>query len=164
VHGQGEGQGEGQGDGRGEQDREDPPPPASGQIHRPGAPLSRKEVHRWAAGAHLGGVLAWIPVAPIIPAAAIYAVYKDRSPYLKEQALEAINFQICVFLLWILASLIDKLPIIYGFTFLVWLFSAFFAMAGAVAALRGYHFRYPLSHRFLHQGNSRRWGGGPRSL
>jgi uncharacterized Tic20 family protein len=118
-------------------------------------------VRRWAAGAHLGGVLAWIPIVPLIPAASIYAVYKDRSPYLKEQALEALNFQICVFLLWILASLIDKLPIIHGFTFLVWLFSAFFALVGAVAALRGRDFRYPLSRPFLHAGNSHRWGGGP---
>ena len=99
---------------------------------------------------------------PLIPAGAIYAVYKDRSPYLKEQALEALNFQICVLLLWILASLIDRLPIIFGFTFLVWLFSAFFSIIGALAALRGRHFRYPLSHPFLHAGNSHLWGGGPR--
>ncbi len=136
-------------------------PSASGPPASPTLPLTRKEVHRWAAGAHLGRLLAWIQVVPLIPAGAIYAVYKDRSPYLREQALEALNFQICVLLLWILASLIDKLPIIYGFTFLVWLFSAFFAIIGALAALRGRHFSYPLSRQFLHAGNSHLWGGGP---
>lgn len=122
-----------------------PTPPAS-----PAGQLTPKEIHQWAAGAHAGGLLAWIPVVPLIPAIAIYAVYKDRSPYIKEQALEAINFQLCILLAWVAFNLIGKLPLLTDLTLLVWAFSALFAALAAVAALRGARFRYPLTHRFIH--------------
>lgn len=112
-------------------------------------PLSRKETNEWAAGAHAGGLLAWIPVAPLIPAVAIYAVYKDRSPYIREQAREAINFQICVLIAYVAATLIDALPLLDHFALLVAVVSAVFALIASVAALRGKDFAYPYSRRFF---------------
>ncbi len=132
-----------------------PPPENQSQPHPgpvtppPGAPLTKKEVNQWAAGAHAGGLLAWIPVVPLVPAIAIYAVYKDRSPYIREQALEAINFQICILIAHVAASLIDALPILDNFTLLVWAISAVFATIGAVAALRGDRYRYPFTRHFI---------------
>ena len=147
---------------RPEQDRPEPPPQTTWNPPSPPSPpsqphgsspspasLTQKETNQWAAGAHAGGLLAWIPVVPLIPAVAIYAVYRDRSSYIKEQALEAINFQICILIAYVPASLIDRLPVLGGFTTLVWAVSAVFGVIGAVAALRGDRYRYPFTRRFV---------------
>jgi len=121
------------------------PTPSDGP---PDVTLTRTQIRRWAAGAHLGGVLAWIPVAPAVPAIAVYAVYRDRIPYLREQTLEAINFQICVFVLWVALTCLDRIaPFLPDLTFLAWLYSTCFAVAAALAALAGRHFRYPFIRR-----------------
>jgi len=44
--------------------------------------------------AHLGGVLAWFPILPLLPALVIYAMYARRSDFIRDQAREAINFQL----------------------------------------------------------------------
>lgn len=118
-------------------------------VEPSGKELSEKEIREWAAGAHAGGLLAWIPLAPLIPAIAIHAVYKDRSTYLREQSLEAINFQLCILIAYVVATLIDALPLLDHFTLLVAVVSAVFALIAGVAALRGKRFEYPYSHRFV---------------
>jgi uncharacterized Tic20 family protein len=99
--------------------------------------------------AHLGGVLAIWPVIPLIPALAIFSIYLRKDEYIKDQAQEALNFQIVVLIAWIAARILDSLPFFPNLRILVWVFSLIFAVIGAVAAGRGQRFRYPLTYRFL---------------
>ncbi len=99
--------------------------------------------------AHLGGVLALWPVIPLIPALVIFSIYASRDEYIKDQAREALNFQIVVLILYVIARILDALPLFPDLVILVWIFSLIFAVFGAVAAGRGQRYRYPLTYRFL---------------
>jgi uncharacterized Tic20 family protein len=125
------------------------PPRPTAPGTGPGAPPSAQEQRQWAMLAHLGGVLAIWPVIPLIPALAIFSIYLRKDEYIKDQAQEALNFQIVVLIAWIAARILDSLPFFPDLTILVWVFSLIFAVIGAVAAGRGQRFRYPLTYRFL---------------
>jgi uncharacterized Tic20 family protein len=133
-----------------------PPPPPWGQPagQAPGSPNpgpnpTQQEQRQWAMLAHLGGVLALWPVIPLIPALAIFSVYASRDEYIKDQAREALNFQIVVLILYVIARILSALPFFPNFVVLVWIFSLIFSVVGAVTAGRGQRYRYPLTYRFL---------------
>jgi uncharacterized Tic20 family protein len=94
--------------------------------------------------AHLLGLLTWF-VGPLV----VYLAKKDESPYVRDQAAEALNFQltlmIAYFVSWILAF------ILIGFVlmFVVWVGSIIFMIIAAVAANRGENYRYPMNIRFV---------------
>jgi uncharacterized Tic20 family protein len=135
-----------------------PPPPAQwGQPGTgqgpggagPGSAATQQEQRQWAMLAHLGGVLALWPVIPLIPALVIFSIYASRDEYIKDQAREALNFQIVVLILYVIARILSALPFFPDFVVLVWIFSLIFSVFGAIAAGRGQRYRYPLTYRFL---------------
>jgi len=99
--------------------------------------------------AHLGGVLALWPVVPMLPALVIFSIYLSKDEYVRDQAREALNFQIVVLIAYIAVRILDSLPFFPDLIWVVWLFSLIFAVIGAVAAGRGDRYRYPLTYRFL---------------
>jgi uncharacterized Tic20 family protein len=112
--------------------------------------LKQQEERQWALFAHLGGVLAIFPVIPLIPALVIYSIYRGRSEFVRNQSQEALNFQIVVLIAYVVARILDRLPLVSNLLVLVWIFSLVFAVIGAVAAARGDRYRYPLTFRFIH--------------
>jgi uncharacterized Tic20 family protein len=121
-----------------------PTPPPGGP-----APTTQQEQRQWSMLAHLGGVLALWPVVPMIPALVIFSIYASRDEYIKDQAREALNFQIVVLILYVIARILGALPLFPNLVVLVWIFSLIFSVLGAVAAGRGHRYRYPLTYRFL---------------
>jgi uncharacterized Tic20 family protein len=115
----------------------------------PPAPVGANEERQWALFAHLGGVLAIFPVVHLLPALVIYAIYQSRSDYIRDQAQEALNFQIVVLIAFFTARILNALPLFPDLVVLVWLFSLVFSVMAAVAAGRGERYRYPLTYRFL---------------
>ena len=122
-------------------------PPPGPPSHDPGQ--MRQEQRQWAMIAHLGGVLAIWPVIPLIPALVILTVYLSKDAYVRDQAREAVNFQIVVLIAWIGARIIASLPLFPNLVPLVWIFSLVFAVLAAVATGKGLRYRYPLTYRFL---------------
>ena len=120
---------------------------------RPGGPgpigNDGDEERQWALFAHLGGVLAIFPVIHLVPALVIYSVYRKRSEFVRDQAREAVNFQIVVLIALVAAWIINHLPLLPNLVALVWIFSLVFSVLGAIAASQGDRYRYPLTHRFL---------------
>ncbi|GAA2854464.1 hypothetical protein GCM10010517_12490 [Streptosporangium fragile] len=94
--------------------------------------------------AHLLGLLTWF-VGPLV----VYLAKKDDSPYVRDQAAEALNFQltlmIAYFVSWVLAF------VLIGFLlmFVIWLGSIIVMIMAAVAANRGDRYRYPMNIRFV---------------
>jgi uncharacterized Tic20 family protein len=109
-----------------------------------------QEERQWALFAHLGGVLAIFPVLHLLPALVIFSIYQSRSEFVRDQAREALNFQIVILIAYFAARILDWLPLFPNLIFLVWLFSLVFSVIAAVAASRGDRYRYPLTYRFLH--------------
>ena len=99
--------------------------------------------------AHLGGVLAIFPVIHLLPALLIFSIYQSRSEFVRDQAREALNFQIVVLIGYFAARILNVVPFFPNLVTLVWLFSLIFAVLAAVAASRGDRYRYPLTYRFL---------------
>jgi uncharacterized Tic20 family protein len=94
--------------------------------------------------AHLLGLLTSF-VGPLV----LYLAKKDESPYVRDQAAEALNFQLTVliahFVSWVLAF------VLIGFVlmFFLWIGSIVMAIVAAVAANRGERYRYPMNIRFV---------------
>jgi uncharacterized protein len=122
-------------------------PPAYAPHYGPARSVPDERL--WALLAHLGGVLAIVKVVHLLPSLLIYTVLQSRSDFVKDQAREALNFQIVVLIVYFTALILDRLPGFPNLVILVWLFSLVFSVLGAVAASKGIRYRYPLTYRFL---------------
>lgn len=74
---------------------------------------------------------------------------KDESPYISEQAREALNFQITLLIAYLIAGVLVFILIGFLLIFLVWLANIIFSILAAVAASKGENYRYPLSLRLI---------------
>jgi uncharacterized protein len=109
---------------------------------RPGAPTSEETT--WALLAHLSLFVAGL-VAPLV----IYLVKKDTSPYVRQQAAEALNFHITLMLAGIASVLLMLLLIGFLLIFVVAIGGMVLAVIAAIAASKGEPYRYPLTLRLV---------------
>ncbi|MFD0479161.1 DUF4870 domain-containing protein [Nonomuraea thailandensis] len=91
----------------------------------------------------LGLLVSWI--GPLI----IYLMKKDESPYVRDQAAEALNFQITMFIGYLISSIL--MIVVVGFALLpvVWILSLIFHIQAAMATNKGARYRYPFSIRMI---------------
>ncbi|GAA3811999.1 hypothetical protein GCM10022226_35750 [Sphaerisporangium flaviroseum] len=94
--------------------------------------------------AHLLGLLTSF-VGPLI----IYLVKKDESPYVRDQAAEALNFQITLFIAYVVCTVLAFVIIGFLLMFVVWIGSLIMMIMASVAANRGENYRYPMNIRFV---------------
>ncbi len=114
-----------------------------------GGALSNRDERQWAVLAHLGGVLAYWPIIGVLPSLIIWAIYGKRGAYVSDQSREALNFQISVLISYVVARLLQTLPLVPNLVLLVWAFSLIFSIVAAISANRGEWYRYPLTYRFV---------------
>jgi uncharacterized protein len=116
-----------------------PPPPAPGYGQQAQAPVSPSDARMWALFAALGGIIVYF-VAPLV----IYLIYKDRDPFIRRAAAQAMNFQIIIAIAYIISVPLMLIGIGFltaaaaGVVFLV------FSILAAVAANKGEDYDYPL--------------------
>jgi uncharacterized protein len=111
-------------------------------------PLRPEEERQYAMFAHLGGILG------ILPSLIIYLVFKDRGPFVKDQAREALNFQITMLFAYVAAVVLTIFISIVAWTpvslnWIVWILSVVFSVIGGMAANRGETYRYPFAVRLV---------------
>ena len=104
----------------------------------------------WALLAHLSGLIAMLLgglcfLGPLI----VWLVKKDQSPFVADQAKEALNFQIAVFIA-LLISAVSTLACI-GFILLpiVMIGGIVYAVIGGMEANKGVYYRYPYTFRLI---------------
>lgn len=117
----------------------------------PGSKEANKDARMWAMICHLAGLAGIILpasgniVAPLI----IWQIKKDNNPFIDEQGKEAVNFQISMSM-YLIASIILSFICIGAFLILATIIVFFvFTLIAAVKANNGYHYRYPLTLRFI---------------
>lgn len=93
---------------------------------------------------HLGGT-----VFSFIPALAVWALKKDESPFLEEQAREALNFQITVLMAQFAATVLYVILIGYAISGLVWLVNVVFCIIAAISTSKSENYNYPISLRLI---------------
>ena len=118
------------------------PPPPPGSAAAP--PMSDADARTWAIVAHAGGI-----VTSVVAALLVYLIFRDRNPYLTDQAREALNFQITVLIALVVTAILT--PLTFGvavvLTWLVEIANLVLCIMAAVAVSRGQVYRYPFAWR-----------------
>ncbi|MEV6030273.1 DUF4870 domain-containing protein [Nonomuraea sp. NPDC052116] len=91
----------------------------------------------------LGLVVSW--VGPMI----IYLMKKDESPYVRDQAAEALNFQITMFIGYVISGILTIIFIGLLLLPVVWILSLIFHIQAAMATSKGERYRYPFAVRLI---------------
>ncbi|PWC08149.1 DUF4870 domain-containing protein [Mycetocola zhujimingii] len=123
------------------------------------APLTQSDDKLWASLAHFGGALGaflgagtagWI--APLV----IYLVFKDRGPFARQEAKEALNFQLTVTIfvigLYILGTLLTVVLIgllLFPLAWIVGVVGIIFGIIGGVKVNNGEAYRYFFAIRMV---------------
>ena len=98
----------------------------------------------WAIFAHLGGVfMSWL--VPLV----IWLVFRDRSWFIADQAKEALNFQITLFIGYAISVVLAVNIIGAIMAPVIAIMSLVFAIIAAVTASRHETYRYPICIRFI---------------
>lgn len=123
--------------------------PYAGQPYAPQpyaapAPLSETDQRLWATLTHISTLIVGF-VGPLVA----YLLLKDRSPFLKESTLEALNFSITVSIAAVVSSFLTIAFVGYVLLPVVYVAAAVFCILAAIAANKGEVYRYPLSWRLV---------------
>ena len=93
---------------------------------------------------HLGGT-----VFSFVPGLLVWILKKDDSPYLADQAKEALNFQITMLIAQFIAGILVWVLIGFFLIPLVWLLNVVFCIIAAISTSKGATYRYPFCLRFI---------------
>ncbi len=85
----------------------------------------------------------------IFPGLIVWLLKKDESPYISEQAREALNFQISLLIAYFITGVLAFILIGFLLFPLIWLANAVFSIIAAVTVSKGESYRYPLSLRLI---------------
>ena len=94
--------------------------------------------------AHLGGIVAWF-----IPALVIMMTKGNESPFVRAQAIEALNFQITLTIGWFAAFILSFLLIGLIFFPILWIGGLVLMIMAGIAANKGEAYRYPVNLRLV---------------
>ena len=111
---------------------------------------NNKEEKMWAMLCHLGTFIGFVvPLGNIIAPLVIWLIKKDSFPLVEDQGKEALNFQISMFIYFLISALLCL--ILIGFVALVALAIADIVLTiiAAIKANEGNRYRYPLCIRFI---------------
>ena len=94
----------------------------------------------WSTLAHVGGIF-----FSFVPSLVIYLMYKDRDPFVRRHATQALNFQIimaiAIFVSWVLTMIFFLFsPLLFASYVCVLVFS----IIAGMAANKGEEYTYPL--------------------
>lgn len=84
-----------------------------------------------------------------IPPLIIWLIKKDESKYVSEHAKESLNFQITIFLAYIVAGILVCLFIGVILLFVVWAISIIFAIMATIEANNNKIYKYPFCLRLI---------------
>lgn len=106
--------------------------------------MSAGEEQGWGVAMHLGGVfLSWL--VPLV----LWLVFRERSRMLDDHGKEALNFQITLFIAYVVGGITTFILIGFLILFLAWLCSVVFSILASIAAYQRRPYRYPLTIRFI---------------
>jgi uncharacterized Tic20 family protein len=96
--------------------------------------------------AHLLSILAWF-IAPLI----IWLLNKDKpeKEFVSDQAKEALNFQITIFIATFVSSLLTIIFIGFFLLLILLFVNVIFCIVAGIAASKGTKYRYPITLRLL---------------
>jgi uncharacterized Tic20 family protein len=124
--------------------------PEAVQEKKAGEEIS-KDARMWAMICHLGGLAGIvIPfIGNIIAPLVVWQIKKNDYPFVDEQGKEAVNYQISMTIYGLISAVLTFLCIGFFLLAAVVIVDLVFLLIAAVKANNGYHYRYPLTIRFI---------------
>lgn len=131
-----------------------PPPPPPPPMSEPGpaygqqapaydaqaqAPVSPSDARMWSMLTHIGGIF-----FGFIPGLIVYLVYKDRDPFIRRHAVQALNFQIIITIAYVISWVLTIVLIGFLTGFAAWVACIVFSIMAGMAANKGEEYTYPL--------------------
>lgn len=122
-----------------------PPPPPPQQPYGGGAQqLSPADEKLWATLVQIGGILFnWIP------ALIGYLVLKDRGPFVRAHTATALNFQITIFIAYVVGGILSIVVVGIFIILAAWVLNIVFSIIAAVKANQGEFYTYPIAIKFV---------------
>ncbi|HEX4249387.1 MAG TPA: DUF4870 domain-containing protein [Pseudonocardia sp.] len=115
------------------------------------APLTPAEERTWAMAAHLSSVLGiWLAFLGALGPLVVLLAQGQRSPYVRAQAIEALNFNISVLIYSIVAWILVVVLIGFALLGVLFVFWLIFTVIATVKVSNGEPYRYPLTIRLVH--------------
>jgi hypothetical protein len=120
------------------------------------APALGPESRNWAMAAHLSALVAMVVALAFLGPLVVYLVKRDDDPFVRDQAAEALNFQLSALIYGFVGGIILVILIVLlvGIVLIPVAVAAaigwlVLVIMGGVRAGRGEAFRYPLTIRFV---------------
>jgi uncharacterized protein len=106
-------------------------------------PMSQSSERQWATLVHLSPFLAAFVGLPFLGPLVIYLVLRDRGPFIRFHAAQALNFQLILVIAYVVFGLLSF--VLIGLPFLIGslIASVVFQIIAAVKANNGEWYRYP---------------------
>jgi uncharacterized Tic20 family protein len=123
---------------------QNPGTPTGGGVLPYSGPAATQDDKTMAMLAHLGGILFGF-LAPLI----VWLIKKDQSPFVEDQAKEALNFQITLMIGYVIGGATTMVCIGFVILPVVWLVGLIFGIIGSMAAYKGEAYRYPFNIRLI---------------
>ena len=121
-----------------------PPPPPQQPYGGAAQQLSPADEKLWATLVQIGGILfSWIP------ALIGYLVLKDRGPFVRAHTATALNFQITIFIAYVVGGILSIVVISIFIIIAAWVLDIVFSIIAAVKANQGEYYTYPIAIRFV---------------
>ena len=98
----------------------------------------------WAMLAHIGGIVLWF-IAPLV----VMLTQGEKSPFVRRQAVEALNFQITLTIAWIVSAILIVVLIGFLLFFVVGIGGLVLMIMAGIAANKGEEYRYPVNIRLV---------------
>ena len=119
-----------------------PPPPAGGYGQQPppgSSQLSQSDERLWGMLSHIGAVVIGF-IAPLI----VLLVQGDKSPFVRANSVESLNFQISLLIVGIPLTIITC-----GIGAIIFVVGWVFEIIGGIKANNGEAYRYPVNIRMV---------------
>lgn len=108
-------------------------------------PLSESDSKLWALFCHLGFIIGFSFIAPLV----IWLIFKDRSEFVDHHGKEALNFNISMIIYFIIAGILCiifiGIPLLIGLAF----FGLVVSIVAMVKAGNGERYNYPMNIKFI---------------
>ncbi len=126
--------------------------PDIGQNPPPVPPeRSAGDENTWAAVVHLASFAAYVLpfLGGILGPLVVWIIKKEESSFVDEHGKACLNFQISLFIYYIVAAILMFVVIGVFIAIGLWLFSIVMTIIAALKASEGEHFEYPITIRFI---------------
>ncbi len=112
--------------------------------------MSESEETNWSLFSHLGMVAGmFLPFGNILLPLFVWQVNKDKSEFVTDHAIEALNFQITMMLVYFICALLCIFLIGIPMLFIAFIYDLYHSIKGATVASKGEYYDYPNNIRFI---------------